>query len=40
MKKLTDKVALVAGADRGLGRSYALRLAQLGADVVVNDVNL
>ena len=40
MKKLTDKVVLVTGAGRGLGRSYALRLAQLGADVVVNDVNL
>ncbi len=40
MKKLTDKIALVTGAGRGLGRSYALRLAQLGADVVINDVNL
>ena len=40
MNKLTDKIALVTGAGRGLGRSYALRLARLGADVAVNDVNL
>jgi NAD(P)-dependent dehydrogenase (short-subunit alcohol dehydrogenase family) len=39
-QKLAGKVALVTGAARGLGRSYALRLARLGADVVVNDVNL
>jgi NAD(P)-dependent dehydrogenase (short-subunit alcohol dehydrogenase family) len=38
--KLAGKVALVTGAARGLGRAYALRLARLGAAVVVNDINL
>ena len=39
-KKLTDKVALVTGGARGLGRGYALRLARLGADIAVIDRNL
>ncbi|RKT20346.1 3-oxoacyl-[acyl-carrier protein] reductase [Paraburkholderia sp. RAU2J] len=38
--KLTGQVAVVTGGARGLGRSYALRLAELGADVVVVDINL
>lgn len=37
---LSGKVAIVTGAARGLGRAYALRLARLGADVVVADLNL
>ena len=40
MGKLDRKVAIVTGAGRGLGRSYARRLAALGAKVAVTDVDL
>jgi hypothetical protein len=40
MGKLDWKVAIVTGAARGLGRTYAKRLAGLGAKVAVTDINL
>lgn len=36
MGKFSGKVALVTGSGRGIGKTIALRLAQEGADVVVN----
>ena len=38
MSGVTDRVVIVTGAGRGLGRAYALYLAGEGARVVVNDI--
>jgi len=35
---LSNKVAIVTGSGRGIGRAIALKLAEVGATVVVNDI--
>ena len=35
---LTDRVAIVTGSGRGIGKEIALRLAKEGADIIINDI--
>ena len=39
MGRLDGKVAVITGSGRGIGRATAIRFAQEGAAVVVNDVD-
>ncbi|MBN8605490.1 MAG: SDR family oxidoreductase [Caulobacterales bacterium] len=39
MKRLDNKVALITGSGRGIGRALALKLAREGARIVVNDLD-
>ena len=38
-KELSGKTAFVTGSGRGLGRVMAERLAELGADVAIHDID-
>ena len=40
MPNLNNKVALITGARRGMGRAHALILAKYGAKVIVTDIDL
>jgi NAD(P)-dependent dehydrogenase (short-subunit alcohol dehydrogenase family) len=38
MSDLSGRVAFITGAGRGQGRAHAVKLASIGADVIVTDI--
>ena len=38
MKLLEGRTAVITGSGRGIGKAIALKLASLGANVVINDI--
>ena len=38
-KEREGRIAFVTGSGRGLGRAFAERLAELGADVAIHDIS-
>lgn len=38
-RRMQDKIALITGAGQGIGRAIAVRLAQEGAKIIVNDLH-
>jgi len=37
---LVNKVAIVTGAGRGIGKAIAIALAREGANIIVNDIDI
>ena len=40
MSRLTNKVAIITGAERGLGKAFALSFTEEGARLLLPDISL